>query len=280
MEKKYLTASVKQIGKKIQVVASTATTDRQGESIDQQGWDLTNFLANPVMLWAHDYDSLPLGKWINVGVGDGELVMEADFAPADANPMAGYCQKLVEGGYQKTVSVGFIPLERNGSIITKAELLEVSWVPVPANPEALAFAMRCGISKDVFDDTPVEPDVIPEVVEAPVVVPEPEKTPEPIVEPEPLAEIPEIKEEIPEGEKPVEIVENPIETQPTAETVEVNPTEGVSTINDGGSQESPSEVEVSPETLKALLHLARQADKANELVLRIIKSALRNDKVS
>jgi hypothetical protein len=220
-----------------------------------------------------------LGKWVNVSVLDKRLVMEPDFAPADANPMAGYCQKLVEGGYQNTVSVGFIPLERNGSVITKAELLEVSWVPVPANPEALAFAMRCGISKDVFDETPIEPDVIPEVEEVPVVTSEPEKTPEPT--PESVNE-----------EKPVEIIEPAIveldaieigdsilKTQPSAKTEEVNPTEGNGVGNSNGSQESPNEVELPPETLKALLHLARQADKANELVLRIIKSALRNDKI-
>jgi phage head maturation protease len=42
----------------------------------------------------------------------------------------------------KTVSVGFIPKERdpeNQRIITRAELLEVSFVPVPCNPNALSL---------------------------------------------------------------------------------------------------------------------------------------------
>jgi phage head maturation protease len=42
----------------------------------------------------------------------------------------------------KTVSVGFIPLKRNDQdykIIEKAELLEVSFVAVPANPNAISM---------------------------------------------------------------------------------------------------------------------------------------------
>src|SRR3990167_7563446 len=36
-------------------VASTSVVDRHGESINQEGWDLKSFKANPVMLWAHDH---------------------------------------------------------------------------------------------------------------------------------------------------------------------------------------------------------------------------------
>ena len=44
-----------------EVVISTADIDRQGESINQAGWDLTNYLKNPIVLWAHDYYTFPIG---------------------------------------------------------------------------------------------------------------------------------------------------------------------------------------------------------------------------
>lgn len=127
------------------VIASTATVDRQGEIIDQNGWDLTNYKNNPIILWAHDYSALPIGVAENISVEDGELRMSGRFASAEANPMAEQVRQLYADGILKTVSVGFIPLERNGNTITKSELLEVSFVPVPANPQALSLAMTKGL---------------------------------------------------------------------------------------------------------------------------------------
>jgi hypothetical protein len=67
------------------------------------------------------------------------LIIEGVFASTEN---AQLCRKLYDEGILKTVSVGFIPLERdqaNNSIITKAELLELSFVPVPCNPNALSL---------------------------------------------------------------------------------------------------------------------------------------------
>jgi HK97 family phage prohead protease len=149
MNKQFLKGFVKaeKGSNEFSVIASTAVIDRQGESIDQKGWDLANFLKNPVMLWAHQYDMLPVGIAEKTEVTEQGLMMSGRFADAEANPMADNVRKLYEDGILRTVSVGFIPKERNGNIITKAELLEVSFVPVPANPEALSLAMTKG-----FDD--------------------------------------------------------------------------------------------------------------------------------
>lgn len=135
------------------VVASTSTIDRQGDSIDQSGWDLKNFLKNPVMLWAHDYSSLPIAKAneISVDKDKGLVITDYEFAPAEGNPMAAQVKALVDGGFLNAVSVGFMPLERNGNIITRMELFEVSFVPVPANPEALQLMFSKGIEKSVIE---------------------------------------------------------------------------------------------------------------------------------
>src|SRR5277367_471892 len=43
------------------VIISTEDTDRSGEIVKQNGWELTNYKNNPIVLWGHDYYSLPIG---------------------------------------------------------------------------------------------------------------------------------------------------------------------------------------------------------------------------
>lgn len=119
-----------------EVIASTESVDRQGEVILLKGWNFKNYMNNPVILWGHDYWSLPIGAATEVKVEEGKLVIKGIFANTD---FAQEVRKLYDEGIVKTVSVGFIPLERQGNVITKAELLELSFVPVPANPDALSL---------------------------------------------------------------------------------------------------------------------------------------------
>ena len=122
-----------------EVVISTADVDRAGETIDQNGWELDNYLKNPVVLWGHDYWSLPIGITDEIKVEGGNLIAKGRFAPADANPFAQQVRKLYDLKIVRTTSVGFIAREVDGQLIKKAELLEFSFVPVPANPYALSL---------------------------------------------------------------------------------------------------------------------------------------------
>ena len=72
--------------------------------------------------------------------------MSFTFAPTE---FAQSIKALVDGGFQNASSVGFIPMERQGNTITKAQLLEVSLVPVPANQQALMLAAKSFESKGV-----------------------------------------------------------------------------------------------------------------------------------
>src|SRR3989338_269647 len=123
-----------------EVVISTADFDRQGESIDQNGWDLTHYKTNPVVLWGHDYWSLPIGIADEIETRDGNLVAKGRFAPEEANPFAQQVRRLYDLKIVRATSVGFIAREMQGSVIVKAELLEFSFVPVPANPFALSLS--------------------------------------------------------------------------------------------------------------------------------------------
>jgi HK97 family phage prohead protease len=126
----------------VSVVISTGAVDRAGDTIDPEGWVLDNYKQNPVVLYGHDRYSMPIGKSANVRVEDGALKCDIEFAPTAT---AQECEKLVRGGFVNTVSAGFLPLEYTGRkdeahpygiAYTKQELLEVSFVAVPANPEA------------------------------------------------------------------------------------------------------------------------------------------------
>ncbi len=153
---KYIQGQIKSINKKagtIEVLASTGDVDRDGEVIDPKGWDIANFIKNPVILWAHQYAELPIGIAEKVEKVKEGLKIVVRFASAEANPRAGQVRKLVEEGIQKAVSVGFIPRKRDPndeSKIIEAELLELSFVPVPANPNALALAMKKGHTEEMF----------------------------------------------------------------------------------------------------------------------------------
>ncbi len=164
---------IRQVGNEedrtLEVVASDESIDRYEEVISVTGWDLKNYRKNPVVLFGHDYHSLPVGQSLKVWKSlDGEakqLRSHMRFATAEAHPFAESVYRLLQGGELRTVSVGFLPWDwedpegevpRDGDgratapqrTYRKQELLEISVVPVPANPNALVDAVRRGIIKE------------------------------------------------------------------------------------------------------------------------------------
>lgn len=122
---------------RFKIIISTQDEDRQGEIIDQKGWDFSKYLANPIVLWAHDYKQLPIGMTDKLYFEGTNTIAEGKFVPGDCNPFAQQVRKLYDLGVQRAASVGMIGKEAKGNVITKSELLEWSFVPVPANPYAL-----------------------------------------------------------------------------------------------------------------------------------------------
>jgi hypothetical protein len=120
---------------------STDAIDRQGEIVDQDGWDFSNWMKNPVILDSHKYNSIDdvIGRGIGAPkrVGNGWAI-EIEFAKTAKGQLA---KQLVEDGMIRTVSVGFRSLKRkpNNGVMRhlQQELLEVSLVAIPANPEAI-----------------------------------------------------------------------------------------------------------------------------------------------
>jgi len=126
-----------------EVVITTEDTDRMGEVIMLDGWDIGYYMKNPVVLWGHDHYRMPVGVCLAIERRDGSLVARGKFAPsADGQEL----RRLYDLGIIRATSVGFIEKERNGNVITKAELIEFSFVSVPANPMALSTLIKSNIS--------------------------------------------------------------------------------------------------------------------------------------
>lgn len=122
-----------------EVVISTENLDRYQEVIKLDGWELDHYRNNPVVLWGHDHKLLPIGAATSVEIRDGKLTAKGKFA---SHPHAQEIRKLYDAGIVNATSVGFIAKEYEGNLITKSELLEFSFVSVPANPYALRLAME------------------------------------------------------------------------------------------------------------------------------------------
>ncbi len=134
---------------------SDGSVDRMNDTIAAAGWDLADFQANPVALWAHDSSAPPIGGARNVGVEGDRLLGDIEFAPPETYAFADTIYRLVLGKFLRAVSVGFMPTryafvendpERGFGIdFLEQALLEISVCPVPANPNALQEARRKGI---------------------------------------------------------------------------------------------------------------------------------------
>lgn len=133
---------------------STGAVARDGHTIAPAGWDLTNFAANPVFLWAHASDQLPIGKVVRLRKSAAGLAGDVEYVDRDTYPFADTVLRLVRGGFLNATSVSWDPIkwryatdkDRPGGIdFLEQDLLEISQVPVPAAPEALATARAAGI---------------------------------------------------------------------------------------------------------------------------------------
>jgi HK97 family phage prohead protease len=139
--------------------ATSEAVDRQGEVVSADGWDFSAFEANPVILDSHDYSGIDA----IVGKALPPLRRMADTWEVDVvfsgTPKGQLAQQLVDEGSLRAVSVGFRSMQRaggarDGAPLThvKQELLEISVVPIPANPEAVRLRSIGADDIEIDDD--------------------------------------------------------------------------------------------------------------------------------
>ncbi|NLH62500.1 MAG: hypothetical protein GX452_13960 [Ignavibacteriales bacterium] len=144
MEIKALVKQVNEVDYTVDILASSPAVDRDKEVILTTAWDMTNFLKNPVLVNSHDYKNVEniLGKFEKIWIDNDGLHGTARYFVGQGNPKADWAWALAKNGIA-AYSVGFIEKKSepgtNGiaKIYTSVELLEISQVVVPANPEAI-----------------------------------------------------------------------------------------------------------------------------------------------
>ncbi len=130
-----------------EALISTESEDRQGDVIRAAGAQISRYMANPVVLWAHQYDEAPVARALSVEVMPGVgLRAVFQFPEWGVSEDADQIHRLWDAGFLNATSIGFMPLEGKpgpaGIEYTAWELLEFSIVPVPANAEALRLAVK------------------------------------------------------------------------------------------------------------------------------------------
>jgi HK97 family phage prohead protease len=123
---------------------STAIRGRDGHILEPAGANLTNFRANPVVLWGHNTDE-PVGMAMEISQQADCLMARCKFAPAGVSTVADKTRGLVKAGIVRGVSIGFEIIEatpidparpRAGLHVTSWELYECSFCSVPVDTGA------------------------------------------------------------------------------------------------------------------------------------------------
>lgn len=146
--------------RRVTFVASTPKRDAAGTVLNQDGWSLDRFNANGVIGYQHKVYGSTFGSKDDpdnvIGKGraylqDGRLMVEVEFEPKEINSLAEKIYRKILFGSLRAVSVGFLPVGKGAwgkgeEAVGKPnetyyyagqELLEVSVVNIPSNPEAL-----------------------------------------------------------------------------------------------------------------------------------------------
>lgn len=164
-------------------IASTSRKDRHNTVVNQNGWNLDNFNKNGVIGYQHQLHGSLLGSDPDdiIGIGrayiqDANLMVDIRFEEEGQNAKADKIYNKVKSGILNAVSVGFISI--GGGVLRNdetqeqiemdedpryipdgftyfyrgQELIEISIVNIPSNPEALKVRLMEDIkkSKDNF----------------------------------------------------------------------------------------------------------------------------------
>lgn len=135
--------------KSVVTYITTNSKDRDGDIMEPDGAVLDHYLKHPVVLWAHDYKQLPIGKAVWLKRHNNGIVSKTMYAN---HAKAQEVYQYRKDGFPLAESVGFVPLEEGNAKskgcrrhIKKWLMLEYSDVPVPSNQDALAIAINKGL---------------------------------------------------------------------------------------------------------------------------------------
>ena len=148
--------TVKNAKEKKTFILTTNDIDADLERMNIDGLDLERFKQNPIMLYQHNSNEFPIGRWKNIKKWKSKITAEPEFAEDDFSQQVKY---FVENDIIKGASIGFMPkridkeLPRDKDlkeqalnmygrdyirVFDTAELYEASLVNIPSNPNAVS----------------------------------------------------------------------------------------------------------------------------------------------
>lgn len=169
--------SIDEANKTVTFTISDNKVDRMGEVVDQKSWDFKSYMKNPIVLWGHNPDEPEnvLGTARSLSIDDNGSHTDAELKfDTDINPKAKLVFDQIKSGTLKTVSVGFInhdeEIKDGVPHLLQNELLEISVVPIPANPRAVALSLKEGTisrkdAKWLMDGMRAEADLLEKQLE-------------------------------------------------------------------------------------------------------------------
>lgn len=171
---KTLTATANATAKGFSAYVTVETVDRDGDVVVAQGMNSRNYERNPILLVAHDVQDIPVGKCVAIRRREAGIEMDFTLTPKPDGWSGDWEPERVGAaiahGALNAVSIRFRGLpggvrratqgdiakygEDCVQVYSKWELLEVSVVSIPANQEALIYA----VAKAAKLGVPVVPD--------------------------------------------------------------------------------------------------------------------------
>lgn len=149
-------------GTPIPFVISTSGVKRDGLDLNPANFIFNNFMRNPVVLWSHDmmgFSNPPIGRVTSLTVEDDRILADIVFDSGD--PFAANVERKYRNGFLNAVSISWNTTRgtEGGVEIITHELLEVSAVTVPADPDALIVRQQQGLKRvmQLIDATLVQP---------------------------------------------------------------------------------------------------------------------------
>lgn len=129
------------------------TINRYGWRLLVEGIDLTGFLKNPVCCYIHNTYSIPVGKWTNIRVENGQMLGTLIFDANDPDAVKLYWKYA--DGFMSAVSLNIIPIAESEDpsmllpgqkypTVVKSEMLEISVVTVPGQKNAVKLTTPDG----------------------------------------------------------------------------------------------------------------------------------------
>ena len=149
----------------LRFIGSDEKIDRDKEVVKIDGWKLTEYRKNPIVLVNHNPYELPVARTKKVWIDKEKkaLMFDIEFPPPEVSSIGDTLYKLYSNGFMSATSVGFRPnydlmkfgdgIKQPRITFNEQELLEVSLVSIPSNPRALltSKSMKDAIEQKVID---------------------------------------------------------------------------------------------------------------------------------